>query len=146
MSTRRFGIAALALLIAACATTEFKPFEATVNDFRGKGGTRVVVDGVDFWENGDPPRRFKILGIIDDERPGGAIPMNALKGDIAKKARAVGGDAVVQLSSNSQITGFIAQSSGTANLYGGTAYSSGTTIATPARRNYAKFAVVKYLD
>jgi hypothetical protein len=54
---------------------------------------------MDMWTNGDPPRRFRILGIIDDERPGGLIPMAELKHDIVKKAREHGGDAVILVSS-----------------------------------------------
>jgi hypothetical protein len=42
---------------------------------QGHGGTRKVVDGMDVWTHGDPPRPFKLLGIIEDERPGGMIPM-----------------------------------------------------------------------
>jgi hypothetical protein len=71
------AIASLSFL-AACATTEYKPYEAKDNLFEGKGGTKVVVDGMEIWDNGDPPRRFKVLDIIDDERPGGLIPMSQL--------------------------------------------------------------------
>jgi hypothetical protein len=53
-------------LLAACATTEFKPFEAKYNLFEGTGGAKTVIDGVEFWDNGNPPRRFKVLGIIED--------------------------------------------------------------------------------
>lgn len=139
------AVAAIALL-AGCANTEYKPFEAKNNMFEGKGGTKVVVDGMEFWDNGDPPRKFKVLGIIDDERPGGLIPMSQLRGDMVKKARESGGDAVVQLSSQSQIAGYY--TSGSASAYAprssATAYGSSTTM--PVRRNAAKFAVIKYLD
>jgi len=139
------AFAAIALL-AGCANTEYKPFEAKNNMFEGKGGTKVVVDGMEIWDNGDPPRKFKVLGIIDDERPGGLIPMSQLRGDMVKKAREAGGDAVVQLSSQSQIAGYY--TSGSASEYASgssvTAYGSSTTM--PVRRNTAKFAVIKYLE
>ena len=112
------------LFLAGCATTEFKPYEAKDNLFEGKGGTKVIVDGMEFWDNGEPPRKFRVLGIIDDEHPGGVIPMSQLRNDIVKKAREVGGDAVVQLGSRSQITGF--HTTGSASAYGyGSSASAG---------------------
>jgi hypothetical protein len=65
---------------------------------QGHGGTRKVVDGMDVWTHGDPPRRFKVLGIIEDERSGGMIPMAQLK-HIVQKARQNGGNAVIFVSS-----------------------------------------------
>jgi hypothetical protein len=98
------------------------------------------------WDNGDPPRKFKVLGIIDDERPGGIISMSQLRGDIVKKAREAGGDAVIQLGSKSQIASYYSSGAASAYAYGNsaTAYGSSTTI--PVRRNVAKFAVIKYVD
>jgi hypothetical protein len=37
---------------------------------QGHGDTRKIVDGMDVWTHGDPPRPFQVLGIIEDERPG----------------------------------------------------------------------------
>ena len=34
----------------------------------GGYGTRKVVDGVDIWTAGEPPRKYQVLGIINDER------------------------------------------------------------------------------
>lgn len=132
------------LLVAGCATTEYKSFEGKTNVFEGKGGTKVVVDGMEIWDNGDPPRKFKVLGIIDDERSGAIIPMSQLRNDIVKKAREAGGDAVVQLGSQSQVTGFYSSGSVTANSYGNSATAYGSSVTTPLRRNEAKFAVIKY--
>jgi len=36
----------------------------------------LVIEGIDFWSNGEPPRKFKILGVIDDTRGGGFDPTN----------------------------------------------------------------------
>ena len=140
-------LTALTLLVAiGCAATEYKPFEAKDNAFEGKGGTKAVVDGMEFWDNGDPPRKFKVLGIIDDERPGGVIPMSRLRSDMIKKAREVGGDAVVQLSNQSQIAGYYTRGSASAYAYGSSATAYGSSTTTPMRRNTARFAVIKYLD
>jgi hypothetical protein len=89
---RSLAVLAIPVLpfVAGCATTQYKPYEAEDNVFEGKGGTKVVVDGMEIWDNGDPPRKFRILGIIDDQRPGGIIPMSALHSDMVKKAREAG--------------------------------------------------------
>jgi len=72
MNALRALLIILALsVVTACATTEYKPYEAKDNAFEGKGATKLVIDGMEIWYNGDPPRKFKVLGIIDDQRPGG---------------------------------------------------------------------------
>ena len=133
-------------LVGGCATTEYKPYQAKDNLFEGKGGTRVVVDGMEFWDNGEPPRKFKVLGIIDDQRPGGIIPMSQFRSDMVKKAREAGGDAVVQLGNQSQIAGYFTNGSASAYSYGGSATAYGSSTTMPVRRNVAKFAVIKYVD
>src|SRR5437870_12522601 len=102
---RLFLILVMALFCAGCASTDFQAWEGRNSVIEGHGGTRKVVDGVDIWTTGDPPRRFRILGILDDERPGGIIPMAELKHDVAKKARERGGDALIVISSSSQLAG-----------------------------------------
>ena len=82
-------------LCVSCTSTDFQSWEGRNSVAEGRGGTRKVVDGMDVWTHGDPPRRFKVLGIIEDERPGGVIPMAQLKHDIVDKARQSGGDAVI---------------------------------------------------
>ena len=139
------AIAAISLL-AGCANTEYKSFDARNNVFQGAGGTKILVEGMDFWDNGDPPRKFRVLGIIDDERSAGLIPMSQLRGDMVKKAREVGGDAVVQISSQSQIAGYY--TSGSASVYasGSSAAAYGSSTTVPVARNVSRFAVIKYLD
>ena len=123
----------IAISISGCATTEYKSFEAKDNMFDGKGGTKIVVDGMEMWDNGDPPRKFKVLGIIDDQRPGGLIPMSQLRSDMVKKAREAGGDAVVQLSNQSQIAGYQTSGSAAAYAYGSSATAYGSSTTTPIR-------------
>ncbi len=135
-----------ALFLAGCATTEYKAFEGKANVFEGKGGTKVVIDGMEIWDNGEPPRKFKVLGIIDDERPGGIIPMSRLRSDMVKHAREVGGDAIIQLGSQSQIAGYYTSGSASAYGYGSSATAYGSSTTMPVRRNVAKFAVIKYVD
>lgn len=124
----------VALLASGCASTNYKAWEGKNTVFEGQGGTRNTINGIDFWENGDPPRKFQFMGIIEDDRPGGIIPMARLKGDVAREAKAQGADAVIIFSSGSQITGYI------------TSFGTSTASSVPLRRNNARFAVIKYLD
>ena len=143
---RRLLLSFMLASLFACATTEYKLYEGKENVYEGKGGTKVVVDGMELWDNGAPPRKFKVLGIIDDERPGGIIPMSQLRRDMVKKAREVGGDALVELTSQSQIAGFYTTGTGSAYSYGSSTSAYGTATTMPVRRNTAKFAVIKYID
>ena len=136
----------IASLLVGCATTEYKSFEGKSNVFEGKGGTKIVVNGMELWDNGEPPRKFRLLGIIDDERPDGIIPMAQLRSDMVKKAREVGGDALIQLGSNSQITGYYTSGTASAHSYGYSATASGSSTTMPIGRNMAKFAVIKYVE
>lgn len=134
------------LLVLGCASTEFKPYEARNNVFEGTGGTKVIVDGMEFWENGDPPRQYKVLGIIDDERRGGILSMSGLRGDVVKKAREAGGDAVVQLTNESKIAGFYSSGSASAYSHGSFTRAYGSSTTVPVRHNISKYAVIEYLD
>lgn len=54
-----------------------------------------MVDGIDFWENGTPNRRFKVLGIIDHSRLHYVVALGSRDKAIAKAAKEHGGDAVI---------------------------------------------------
>lgn len=134
-----------AVLISGCST-DFQAWEGRNKVIQGQGGTRKVVDGIDVWTNGDPPRGFRIIGIIDDSRPGGIIPMANLKHDVAKAVRQHGGDAVIVLSSESQLQGYYTISNATTNVYGRSATTFGSSTTFPATRRFSKFMVIKYVD
>jgi hypothetical protein len=104
----------------------------------GRGGTKEVVDGVDVWTHGDPPRRFEVLGIIEDERADDWVAMPGLKHDVAQKARQSGGNAVILVSNASQLSGYY--SIANVNSYG---FGSATTI--PLKRRTSTYIVIKYL-
>lgn len=135
-----------ASLLTGCATTEYRSYEGKSNVIDGKGGTKVVVAGMEIWDNGEPPRKFKIIGIIEDQRPGGLIPMAQLRGDMVEQARKVNGDAIIQLSNASQIAGYYTSGSASAYAYGNSANAYGSSTTLPVRRNFARFAVIKYAE
>ena len=136
----------LTFLCASCTSTDFESWEGRNSVVEGRGGTRKVVDEMDVWTHGDPPRRFKVLGIIQDERPGGLIPMARLKHDIIKKARENGGNAVIFVSSESQLRGYYTTSHATAYDYGNSATAYGSSLTMPITRRSSTYVVIKYLD
>ena len=134
-------------ILTGCASTQFRALETrSANVFEGNGGTKEVVNGVDFWSTGEPPRKFKVLGLIDDERSSAVVPMAMKKSDIAAKAKESGGDAVVELSSSSKITGIYSQSTARANVHGSNVAVSSTGYAVPVGKSTSRYAVIKYLD
>lgn len=135
-----------ASILVGCASTEYKAFEGKGNVIEGSGGTKVVVDGMEIWDNGEPPRKFKILGIIDDARPGGLIPMSQLRSDMVKKAREAGGDSIIQLNSESRISGYYTSGSASGYTYGTSTRLHGSATTTAVRRNASRFAVISYVD
>jgi hypothetical protein len=136
-----------ALVLAGCASTNFKTFETRGESIiEGQGGTKTVHEGMDVWDYGDPPRKFKVLGIIEDERPGGIIPMSQLKSDVVRKAREAGGQALIQIRSEAQIVGYQTFGSASATAYGNRATATGFSTTAPLRKNYARFAVIQYID
>jgi hypothetical protein len=91
------------VFLCGCSSTKFTEYHGS-EVFQGTGGSVRVVDGIDFWENGDSNRKYKILGVIDESHKHGYLPgrFNRLFSDsgdresaIAKVAHKQGGDAVV---------------------------------------------------
>ena len=136
----------LTFLCASCTSTDFQSWEGRNSVVEGHGGTRKVVDGMDVWTHGDPPRRFKVLGIIEDERPGGIIPKAQLKHDIVQKARQNGGNAVIFVSTGSQLAGYYSAGSATAHGYGNSATAFGSSTTVPITRRSSTYVVIRYLD
>jgi hypothetical protein len=112
-------------LVVSCSSTHFMEYRGP-NVVQGKGGTLRVVDGVDFWENGDPDRKYKILGLIDDTRGDGLISRMGKDSDIANRAKKHGGDAVIFIANDRELRGV--------DLNSGVAYY----------RRVTKLLVVKY--
>lgn len=151
-------LVAVSLLPAVGALAqEFQVYEGKNAVREGDGGTKKVVDGVDFWSDGAPPYRFKLIGFITDRRHKtglvGMISMSNLEGSIAEVAKKNGGDAVIQVSSEAETVGIATNNYGSAQ---GSAFSSGNSTnfnasgwssggAAKVQKQNSKFAVIKYL-
>jgi len=152
------ALMAIAGLSANAFADDFTTYEGKNTIFDGNGGEKTTVDGVDFWSNGAPPRKFKLLGYIEDTRLKsgliGKLRMSGLQSTIAKETKKAGGDAAILVDANSETTGSVgfgntsAQASATS--YGNTATAQGHSFTTGAsaavQKQHTRYAVVKYLD
>jgi hypothetical protein len=132
--------------LAGCASTNYQAFEGPDTTRLGHGGTRKTVDGVDIWDNGDPPRLYQILGYIDDSRMSGPLHIAMRDGEIAKKVKESGGDAAIFISSQSQLAGIVSSGSATGYSYGNQTSAFGTGFSAPASRSISKYVVIKYVN
>ena len=163
----------LSLGPALAASADFVAYESKDSVREGTGGEKKTVDGVDFWANGAPPRKFQIIGFITDSRLKtgliGMMRMSGLESSIAKEAKKAGGDAVILTDASAETTGYVGASqmnthvtsntSGNFNAttsgnttngtFGGTtntqASSFGTHESFAVKKQHSKYAVVKYL-
>lgn len=60
-------------LLVSCGLytrTEFKPWTNSAPQI-GQGGTMSSFNGFEYWQYGAPDRPFRILGVMEQSRPGG---------------------------------------------------------------------------
>ena len=125
------AFALLSLLAAACATVDYQPYEGRNNLYEGEGGTKVVSGGVDFWANGTPPRKFRILGVVTSEIGSGFGDVDMIRSAVASETRSKGGDAAIQINDNNSFSGIVHMAPG---FYMATGVKS------------MRFAIVKYVQ
>lgn len=141
---RQLFLAGLALalvgLLAACAQTNYQVYEGRSDKIvDGQGGTKQVIDGYEVWDNGTPPRRYKVLGVTTIEDFDNVFGNSRIRSAIADQIKAAGGDAAVMLDGWSQ-----GQSIGTGVAFGrgGTAFGTGQSFG----RKNMRLEIIKYLD
>ena len=93
----------------------------------GKGGSVRVINGVDFWQNGEADRKDQIVGVIDDKRGGSLFALGSYEKDTAKLVKQKGCDAVILVDSERVLSGI--------DNHGNVKYSKHT-----------KVVVVKYVE
>ena len=139
MRTTAFILGAIALWSSpafAGAKIEFSAYEGPPQISVGNGGTRIAKNGIDYWTSGTPPRRYQVIGLVQDKRDetwdgGHAIGSPS----IAEKVKKAGGDAV------------IVQSQEEAGRTGGYGSGSGAFafLAMGGSKTITSMLVVKYL-
>lgn len=143
-----------------CTSTKFHPYVGA-KPIIGTGGAPKKAEGVDVWIEGTPPCKFIVIGIIEDERPGGRIPMAMRDKRVAQTAKANGGDGVLIKFDEREFLGIMSSgqsfTSGqaTASAYGignmgfgqayGTSTTSGSGFTASINRRHARYYVIKYL-
>lgn len=122
---------AAAMLVAGCTllpAVTYEPYGGNANFFGSAGGSKLIVDGIDFWTNGTPPKPFSVVGIATSE-VNIADSDDIGRGAVAGKVRQVGGSAAIQLTGNTSFSGVLRPSPG---------------VPVPAGGRQMKFAIVKY--
>lgn len=134
-----------ACVLAACASTTYRPLETRgAGIFEGRGGSMSVEDGMDIWDYGAPAGRYRVLGVIEDERQGGVLaPLNGMRSDVVKKAREVGGQALIRFSSHTER---LEQGLDSVHIEESTVAMPANRTAAPPRRQTAIFLVIQYID
>ena len=129
------ALASIGVSTAAMAGVQFSIYDGPNAVQTGTGGAKIVKNGVDFWTEGTPPRRYQVLGFLTDTRRDGALSRNAIgSSGLAKRVRAAGGDALIVANQSSEAAGVVAM----VNLDGP---SWGRTVHKVTTR----FLVVRYL-
>jgi len=152
-------VALLCGLLSGClSTTAFKAYDDGGATYLGRGGAKEIVDGVELWSDGSPPRQYRLIGMIEDSRPNAVIPKAAFKSDMVKAVREHGGEAgiilsrgVVQLGSYTMPTG-VATHTGTATPMGNGQYrvqsqsSPAPSITINQSAQTTTVAVIRYVN
>lgn len=118
-------------ILTGCATTDFQPYESKNNFYEGTGGTKIVVDGIDFWANGTPPRKYSIIGMVASEVGSGVGDESLIRTAVASEVKKQQGNAAIQVNNNTSFAGIIRTAP---NAYMATGVKS------------MQFAVIWYID
>lgn len=119
MTIKSISLLALAVtLLAGCASNHFSEArgQSVVN---GKGGSVRTVKGIDIWDIGEPDRKFQIIGFIQQDMVQNnanfiarSINNSISESTLVSEAKKRGGDAIVFVSSASQLAGAYAFDNG----------------------------------
>lgn len=141
------ALVTLAGALAGCGTTAaFYPHESRNNVYTGKGGSRFTVQGIDVWFNGDPPRKYAILGYIEDYSSVGVDELHrTIPPDVLKKAVEIGANGLIE---NAATTYGASSPSSSVLIHGGSGgMGLGLGFGYPiSERVRVTYTAVKYLD
>lgn len=136
--------AGVVVLVAGCATAQYQPAGGKAQVAQGKGSLLRVLDGMEVWDADGPPRRYEVVGRIDDERTSGALPRPQSGANVVKLAREAGGVALIELRREAQDAGYKVLGTGAATERQGPAL--GQAPAVPLTRQATAYLVIRYLD
>ncbi|MFM7029073.1 MAG: hypothetical protein ACKOXK_10420 [Chakrabartia sp.] len=120
----------------AQAKIDFAAYEGPPKIVEGEGGTKITKNGIDYWTTGTPPRRYQVIGFVQDKRDESWDGGQAIGSpNIAGKVKKAGGDAVIV---ESQEEAGKLGGGGAANQFFG-------FFATGGSKTITRMLVVKYL-
>lgn len=134
--------------LAGCAHVKqnFSAYEGKNSIQEGEGGTKEVFDGVEIWTSGAPPKKFKVLGVLTDQRRDQRFAAAGFGQSVAKKIREHGGDAAIVLDSESKFLGTYSSGSATAYSHGNSASAYGSGYGVAISDKITSLMVVKYIE
>jgi hypothetical protein len=97
------AILIVTILLCGCSSPKFESYSGS-EVFQGTGGgTERTVDGIEFWEHGEPARKYKIIGAIEQSHKHGHFPgFGSTDSANAKVAHERGGDAILIVVKNQE--------------------------------------------
>lgn len=140
----KFYIRNVTLVLAVAAATpalagakiDFAAYEGPPKIVQGEGGTKITKNGIDYWTTGTPPRRYQLIGFVQDKRDedwdgGQAVGSPG----VARKVKKAGGDAV------------IIESQEEAGKGGGAGYGTGLfgILAMGGSKTITRMLVIRYM-
>jgi hypothetical protein len=140
-----FGAAlGIALAFPACVSTNYSAYSGSPV-LKGQGGASRNVIGIDFWVYGAPNRPYRIIGYIEDSRPGGVVSMAGRDKGIAAQARAAGADGIIINSDNKEFMGTVSNGFVNGWTYGTGFGASGFGTTVPVMRRNSTYLAIKYI-
>lgn len=134
---RGLFIAVAALALAACAQTNYQKYEGRTDQIiEGQGGTKEVIDGYEIWDNGDPPRRYQVLGVVTVEDFDNVFGNQRMRSAIAEEIKKAGGDAAIVQDGYSQGQSMNMMMNSRGQMAVGPSFG----------RKNIRYRIVKYLD
>lgn len=140
---------AITFSASAHAAAKFTQWHGKDEALQGEGGEMEEIEGVQLWTNGDPPRSFKILGYISDTRLStgliGKMRVKNRNKEIAKVAKANGGDAVIFVNTSTTMRGHVWNKRTSGHLRQDQFSSTTTEFGSPVQNESTRYAVIKYI-
>lgn len=135
---RKMIAATAAVMLAGCAQTNYQQYEGRSGPqiIEGQGGTKEIVNGYEIWDNGTPPRRYQVLGVVAVEDFDNVFGNQRIRSALAEQIKAAKGDAAVVMDSFGGGSGM------------GVAFSNRGTMATGMAfgKKQARWQIIKYMD
>lgn len=96
---RKAIIVTLALAFSAPvqAKIQFAPYDGPLGVQQGEGGSKEVYNGIEYWRAGSPPRPYRQIGFVFDQRreQGDGLDDSIKSARLAKLIKEHGGDGAI---------------------------------------------------